>query len=43
MRARKARTGESWFFAALRMTISFRNCQRKAMATAREEADFQRE
>jgi hypothetical protein len=38
----KARTGESRFLAALGMTISFRNCRRKARAKAKEEADSQR-
>jgi hypothetical protein len=30
----RARTGGSRFLAALGMTISFRNCQREARATA---------
>jgi hypothetical protein len=38
-RKARARTGESRFFAPLRMTISFRNCQRKARARANTEAD----
>jgi len=33
-RKARARTGESGFLAGLGMTISFRNCQRKARATA---------
>jgi hypothetical protein len=33
------RTGDSRFLTALGMTISFRNCHRKAKATAKEEAD----
>ena len=40
MRERKARgrTGESRFLAALGMTISLRNCQRKAKAKAKAKA-----
>jgi hypothetical protein len=38
-RTARARTGDSSFLAALGMTISFRNCLRKATARAKEEAD----
>jgi hypothetical protein len=39
-RTARARTGESRFLTALGMTISFRNCQRKAKAKSKARSRF---